>query len=623
MTGSLDAALDYIARGWAPVSVPHREKGPLIDAWQDIRVNAETAGTYFNGAKQNIGVILGEASGGLTDLDLDCPEAVAAAPYILPKTAVFGHASKPASHWVYRTNLHKTQDRAAIKLMSSDKHGLLEVRMGANGMAAQTVFPPSTHRETGEPIAWTERGPNEVADVAGDVLLQAARRLAAASELARHYPKVGGRHDGAFVIGGFLTRCGFTEAQASLFVEAIGAASLQPGDKRRDMARTARDGATAGKRAGFPKLAETFGKGPATKVADWLGYAAEQPNAPTFPPGAEDLSSPAAEVINTRAPYDNAKLFQKGLATPARYHRGAFYEWNGASWPEVDEDKLRSRLYAFLDRCQTRTAKGAFCAVKPNPAMVSGVLDGLRGTAYLDEGIAPPAWLDGAEGPPAHEIVACANGLLHLPTRRLLPHSPSFFTLNALDYDYDPEAPPPFAWNTFLRDLWPEDKESVAALKQAFGYLLTSDTSQQKAFLIIGPRRSGKGTIGRVLARFVGLHNFVAPTLASLSLERFALAPLIGKPLAVVSDARLSGRADQQVIVERLLSITGEDGQTIDRKFNPRPWTGTLPTRFVILANQLPRTRRRQRSARWPLHSHVADQKLLRARGPRPDQQAA
>jgi hypothetical protein len=33
----------------------------------------------------------------------------------------------------------------------------------------------------------------------------------------------------------------------------------------------------------------------------------------------------------------------------------------------------------------------------------------------------------------------------------------------------------------------------------------------------------------------------------------------------------LSGRADQQAIVERLLSITGEDGQTIDRKYNPRP----------------------------------------------------
>ena len=271
----LAAALDYIARGWSPIPIPHREKGPLIDAWQDIRVNAETAAAYFNGAKQNVGIILGEASGGLTDLDLDCPEAIAAAPYILPRTAVFGRATKPASHWVYRTNLHETKDRAAIKFMGSDKTGLLEVRMGAGGLASQTVFPPSTH-VSGEPIEWAGKGANEIAEVDGDDLIQRARRLAAASELARSYPKIGGRHDAAFVLGSFLARCGFSQPGAATFVEAVAAASLQPGDKRRDMARTARDGAAAGKLAGFPLLAETFGEGAAKKVADWLDYVGER-----------------------------------------------------------------------------------------------------------------------------------------------------------------------------------------------------------------------------------------------------------------------------------------------------------------------------------------------------------
>ena len=246
----LTAALDYIARGWSPIPIPHREKGPLIDAWQDVRVNAETAAAYFNRAKQNVGIILGKASGGLTDLDLDCPEAIAAAPYILPRTAVFGRATKPASHWVYRTNLHETKDRAAIKFMGSDKTGLLEVRMGAGGLASQTVFPPSTH-VSGEPIEWAGRGASEIAEVDGDELIQRARRLAAASELARFYPKIGGRHDAAFVLGSFLARCGFSQPGAGTFVEAVAAASLQPGDKRRDMARTARDGTPAAKLAGF------------------------------------------------------------------------------------------------------------------------------------------------------------------------------------------------------------------------------------------------------------------------------------------------------------------------------------------------------------------------------------
>jgi putative DNA primase/helicase len=68
----------------------------------------------------------------------------------------------------------------------------------------------------------------------------------------------------------------------------------------------------------------------------------------------------------------------------------------------------------------------------------------------------------------------------------------------------------------------------------------------------------------------------------------FGLWPLIGKSLAIISDARLSGRADQVAVVERILSITGEDSITVDRK-NLTPLTLRLPTRFMILTNELPR----------------------------------
>ena len=61
----------------------------------------------------------------------------------------------------------------------------------------------------------------------------------------------------------------------------------------------------------------------------------------------------------------------------------------------------------------------------------------------------------------------------------------------------------------------------------------------------------------------------------------------LGKPLAVVSDARLAGGIVHQV-VERLLSVSGEDLLTVDRKYR-EPWTGKLPSRFLILSNELPR----------------------------------
>ena len=183
--------------------------------------------------------------------------------------------------------------------------------------------------------------------------------------------------------------------------------------------------------------------------------------------------------------------------------------------------------------------------------------------------------------------MACRNGLLHLPKRRLYPHSPAFFTVNAVDYDYDMSAKAPAEWLRLLEVLWPHDAEAIATLQEMFGLLLTGDTRQQKAFLIVGPKRSGKGTIARLLTALLGADNVAGPTLSGLG-QNFGLAPLIGKPLAIISDARLSGRADQQIIAERLLAITGEDALTIDRKYQAA-WTGRLPTRFLILTNELPR----------------------------------
>jgi hypothetical protein len=47
----------------------------------------------------NIGVQLGRASGGLTDVDLDCTEVLALADDFLPFTnAIFGRRSKRRSH---------------------------------------------------------------------------------------------------------------------------------------------------------------------------------------------------------------------------------------------------------------------------------------------------------------------------------------------------------------------------------------------------------------------------------------------------------------------------------------------------------------------------------------------
>lgn len=111
----------------------------------------------------------------------------------------------------------------------------------------------------------------------------------------------------------------------------------------------------------------------------------------------------------------------------------------------------------------------------------------------------------------------------------------------------DPDATEPSNWHQFLKSVWPDDPGLIGTLQEVFGYLLASDTSQQKIFMMVGPKRSGKGTIARVLTALLGQGNVSAPTLASMS-TNFGLWPLIGKSLAVISDARLSGHPNHTLL---------------------------------------------------------------------------
>ena len=292
-------------------------------------------------------------------------------------------------------------------------------------------------------------------------------------------------------------------------------------------------------------------------------------------------------------PMSVARELVKALYTlPAglilRNHRGDFYRWDGMRWPETDKRDIRASAYQLLEHATyVHPDDGTVKPFAPTQRKISDVLDALSAITLIDSAADTPFWIDQRMDRPAHELISMTNGLLHVPSRTLHPHSALFFNHHSLPFAFDPKAPSADRWLGFLRQLWDDDTSSVDALQEVVGYLLGGDTSQQKMFMLVGPKRGGKGTIGRVLTGLLGPHHVAAPTLASLS-TNFGLQPLIGKPLALVSDARLSTKADSKVVVERLLSVSGEDSLTIDRKYK-EPWTGRLPTRFLIMTNELPR----------------------------------
>jgi putative DNA primase/helicase len=276
-----------------------------------------------------------------------------------------------------------------------------------------------------------------------------------------------------------------------------------------------------------------------------------------------------------------AKLTREGQRLLHR-HRGGFYRWDGACYRLLTDEAVNGMVWCFLEKAlKSRTEP-----FKPRNYHVVNVVAALKAAAALEDRVEAPAWLDDVEHPPADELFACANGLLHLPTGKMLSATPAFFNVCASRVTYDPKAPEPSRWLEFLREVWAKDSEAIEALQEWFGYLLSADTSQQKILLMIGPRRSGKGTIARVCRELVGRESFVGPTMRTFG-ERFGLQSLIHATAAFIADARIGRRTETTVITERLLAISGEDTFTTDRK-NRDAWTGKFPTRIAIFANSAP-----------------------------------
>src|SRR5918997_1222832 len=95
------AAARYFERGGAVIPVAPDSKKPGMDGWQDMRITVEDIPRYWTNG-QNIGLLTGEPSGWLVDVDLDVQEAVRIAGRFLPQTLTSGRQSRPHSHWWLR-----------------------------------------------------------------------------------------------------------------------------------------------------------------------------------------------------------------------------------------------------------------------------------------------------------------------------------------------------------------------------------------------------------------------------------------------------------------------------------------------------------------------------------------
>jgi len=604
------AAQRYLQRGWSVIPVPHHSKNPGFKRWEQLRLTSDQLDQHFNGQPQNVSVLLGEPSGWLIDVDLDHPRAVELAAQFLPPTSlVFGRPSKPRSHWLYRV----TAPLVTKKFSSRSSGMIVEVR----STGTHTVFPPSTH-EIGEAITWDDEQ-QEPAEVDPELLLESAQRLAEAVliELGEKRPA---RERQKRPAAKPHTPDSTLQAPAAPDDRAARCLAAMLRIRIADQHDGSRRLFAAACRAVEHDLDD------ATAVAIIREYARERP----FPKDWSDaeivqrlrdaeshcqraqaleLAEDGCIPLGNREPQSGKLVFSPTRTLPTaesfvrefylhpdgrtiHCYAGALTAWRDNRYGELEDNAVKGSLQAWLHDAlryvlNRGTGELELVDFQSNPSTVKAALESLKAYCHLPAMTDCPSWLQGAgHRPSPGEIVPCRSFLLHLPTMQRLPATPLFFSSSALEFDPDPGAPEPRGWYAFLHQLFDGDLESLDLLQEWFGYCLTGDTSQQKMLLVVGPKRSGKGTMARVLAKLIGVGNVCGPTTSSLA-GPFGLQPLIGKSLAIVSDARFHGE-NIATVVERLLCISGEDTLTVDRKHLTSA-TMKLPTRFVFLTNEFPR----------------------------------
>lgn len=294
-------------------------------------------------------------------------------------------------------------------------------------------------------------------------------------------------------------------------------------------------------------------------------------------------------------------LDQQGINRVVTW-QGEFWQWEAGRYEPIPGEEMDARLSTWLDAEFARHAKELYfktddpkerkkISVKPvKPADVEAVKKAIASltTKQIGNISSMPAWLDGVgNGWDVRDVICFKNAIVNPRIGAIDNLTSNLFSRYRTDYDWIDDAQKPTRFLKFLDEIWPNEKDCIEALQMFFGYCLTQDTRQQRIALLTGPPRSGKGTIARTLSAVVGHANVASPSLGDLA-QPFGLAKCIGRPLAIIPDARIGNRVDQALIVERLLSISGEDRVAIDRKYK-EAWEGRLPTRIMICSNELPR----------------------------------
>lgn len=496
----LDAAIAWIGRGFSPVPVPTRSKGPILEGWQRLEINLESASEYFNGTSQNIGVLLGDRYGS-TDVDCDCPEAIAVARELLPETGlIFGRRSKPFSHYFFRSDPPVRTQQFHDPL---DGKTIIEVRgLKSDGtVGLQTVVPPSIH-EFGELIRFETGFDRIPANIDANVLLPIVRRVAAVALLARHWPAEGARHRAFLALAGVLARAQWPLEDALLLHRALyralwpGSPDLGAADS--EVRSTFEKHEAGGETTGVPTLVEFVDKKIVDTALRWVGVEAT---------GRREYHWNDTGNADRLADLHGHELI---YCT----ERQSYYVWTGRQWRfdafvEVEKRAEKTMLDAFAEAKHIFDAdtRKKFCKFINSSLSRAG----LANMMHLAKKKVRQVSVNELDCDPS--LLNVENGTVDLKTGALRPHNPADLLSKMIPLSYDARADCPrfmaFLYRIMGSHADASEGENIRAdqmvsyLQKVFGCAATGKP-EKLLFVLYGEGNNGKTTLVEAIRDALG-----------------------------------------------------------------------------------------------------------------------
>ena len=158
------------------------------------------------------------------------------------------------------------------------------------------------------------------------------------------------------------------------------------------------------------------------------------------------------------------------------------------------------------------------------------------------------------------EYINLKNGIYNVRSKEFSNHDPDKLFLHQIPASYNKDADCPKI-KEFLNQIL--DEESIKVVQEWFGYCLYRKYFIKKAIIFVGEKDTGKTTVLKLKARFLGGDNISGVSLQKISSDKFALSNLYQKHANIYDDLSFKDINDNGTFK----MLAGNGPTTAERKF--------------------------------------------------------